>query len=171
MTLLSGESRFRSMRTVRVIVVGAVMACLAAGMLIVLVQAFWVTYGVFVRYALGAPDGTVTEATALLLVPLAFLGLPYALKENAFPRVTLLTDRLPRSVAAAVGRLNLLIMILLGLFFAAVTLNATLTTFRSGASSSVLEWPEYLFWTPVAVASCTFVCFGAYRLLAGESSE
>jgi len=140
-------------------------------MAIVLVQAFWVTYGVFVRYALGTPDGTVTEATALLLVPLAFLGLPYALRENAFPRVTLLTDRLPRGVAVAIGKLNLLTMILLGLFFAAVTLNATLTSFRSGASSSVLEWPEYVFWAPVAIASCTFVCFGVYRLVAGESAR
>jgi TRAP-type C4-dicarboxylate transport system permease small subunit len=140
-------------------------------MLIVLVQAFWVTYGVFVRYALGLPDGTVTEATALLLVPLAFLGLPYALREDAFPRVTLLTDRMPRRLAIAIGKLNLLIMICLGLFLAAVTLNATVTSFRSGASSSVLEWPEYLFWAPVAVASCTFVCFGIYRLLAGDGAK
>ncbi len=156
------------MRSFRTVAIGAVMACLAAGMAIVLVQSFWITYGVFVRYALGNPDGMVTEATALLLVPLAFLGLPYALKEDAFPRVTFVTDKLPRRIAILVGKVHLVIMILLGLFFAAVTVNATVTSFLSGASSSVLGWPEYLFWAPVAVASFAFVIFGIYQLFAAE---
>ena len=156
------------MRLFRTVALGAVMACLAAGMAIVLVQSFWITYGVFVRYALGNPDGTVTEATALLLVPLAFLGLPYALKEDAFPRVTFVTDKLPRRIAILVGKIHLVIMVLLGLFFAAVTVNATITSFRSGASSSVLGWPEYLFWGPVAIASGAFVMYGVYQLFAGN---
>ncbi|MEK7412968.1 MAG: TRAP transporter small permease subunit [Planctomycetota bacterium] len=158
------------MRLFRSVAIGAVLACLAAGVAIVLIQALWITYGVFVRYALGSPDGTVTEATALLLVPLAFLGLPYALKEDAFPRVTFVTDNLPGPIAVLVGKLNLTIMILVGLFFATVTINATVSSFQSGASSSVLAWPEYLFWAPVAVASIAFVIYGVYQLFAGSSA-
>ncbi len=156
------------MTPVRVIVVGAVMVCLAAGIAIVLVQSFWITYGVFMRYALHQPDGTVTEATALLLVPLAFLGLPYALKENAFPRVTFLTDKLSGRLATLLGKLNLAVECLVGLFFAAVAVNATRVSFRSGASSSVLAWPEYLFWAPVAVAGVVFVVYALYRLFTSD---
>ena len=41
----------------------------AGGALIVLIQMVWISYGVFTRYALNAPDRMVTEATALLLTP------------------------------------------------------------------------------------------------------
>ena len=51
-----------------------------AGAVIVLVQMAWISYGVFVRYGMGKPDRMVTEATALLLFPVAFAGLAYALR-------------------------------------------------------------------------------------------
>lgn len=155
------------MRLLRRIARGATLACLTAGVAIALVQSFWITYGVFVRYALGNPDSMVTEATALLLVPLAFLGLPYALKEDAFPRVTFITDKLSPRAARLVGKINLLVMIVVGLFLVSVTLNATVASFRSGASSSVLGWPEYLFWAPVAFACIAFVLQGVHAILAG----
>lgn len=168
---MAAPKSVRGMRLLRGVAVGGVIACLVAGIAIVLVQSIWITYGVFVRYALGDPDGTVTEATALLLVPLAFLGLPYALKEDAFPRVTFVTDHLPGSVAVVLAKLNLAIMVLVGLFFAAVTINATVSSFKSGASSSVLGWPEYLFWAPVALASIAFVIYGVYLLLARSAAS
>lgn len=56
------------------------------GAVIIIVQMLWISYGVFRRYVLSSPDGTVTEATALLLFPAAFLGLAFALKEDAYPR-------------------------------------------------------------------------------------
>ena len=59
----------------------------ALGAIIISVQAVWITYGVFVRYVLRSPDGMVTEATAMLLFPAAFLGLAFALRENAYPKV------------------------------------------------------------------------------------
>lgn len=152
------------MRILRSIALGAAFLCLVAGAAIVVIQSFWITYGVFVRYVLKNPDSMVTEATALLLIPLAFLGLPYALKEDAFPRVTFVTDKLPPRAAFVIDRINMLIMILVGLFFAAVTINATVSTFRSGASSSVLDWPEYIFWAPVAIASVSFVVYGVHDL-------
>ena len=73
----------------------AVVWLAAAGAIVVLVQMVWITYGVFTRYALNAPDRMVTEATALLLFPVAFAGLAYAMKEDAYPKVTMLTDTLP----------------------------------------------------------------------------
>ena len=158
------------MRLFRGIAIGLVLVCLGAGAAIVVVQSFWIAYGVFVRYVLRNPDSMVTEATALLLIPLAFLGLPYALKEDAFPRVTFVTDKLPPRAAAIVAKINLVIMILVALFFAAVTINATVNTFRSGASSSVLGWPEYAFWAPVAAASVAFVIYGIYELIAGHDA-
>lgn len=57
-----------------------------AGAAIIVVQMLWISYGVFMRYVVSRPDGTVTEATALLLFPAAFLGLAFALKEEPTPR-------------------------------------------------------------------------------------
>ena len=37
------------------------------GAAIIIVQMLWISYGVFMRYVMANPDGTVTEATALLL--------------------------------------------------------------------------------------------------------
>ncbi|MFM8676511.1 MAG: TRAP transporter small permease, partial [Burkholderiaceae bacterium] len=68
------------------------------GALIIVLQMVWISYGVFMRYVLSNPDGTVTEATALLLFPTAFLGLAFALKDNAYPKVTFLPNVLkPRA--------------------------------------------------------------------------
>ena len=53
----------------------------AAGALIIVVQTVWISYGVFMRYVVGKPDGTVTEATALLTV---FLAIPNLLAIAAF---------------------------------------------------------------------------------------
>ena len=155
------------MRLLRALAIGAVGICLTVGVAIVVIQSFWITYGVFVRYVLGSPDSMVTEATALLLIPLAFLGLPYALKEDAFPRVTFITDKLSPRTAAIVAKINLAIMILVGLFYAAVSVNATISTYRSGESSSVLGWPEYVFWAPVGIASIVFVVYGLVEVCTG----
>ena len=67
-----------------------------AGAVVVLVQMVWISYGVFTRYGLGKPDRLVTEATALLLFPVAFAGLAFALREDAMPKVTMLIDLLSR---------------------------------------------------------------------------
>ena len=54
----------------------------ALGAMIIVVQTVWISYGVFMRYVVGKPDGTVTEATALLLFPAALLGLAFALRDR-----------------------------------------------------------------------------------------
>ena len=146
--------------------------CLTAGIAILLVQAFWTTHGVFVRYVLVSPDRLVTEATALLLVPLAYIGLPYAVRHNLLPKVTFVLDRVPPKVARLMEWANLLIMVAIGMFLSVVAIKATIDTFRSGASSKVLEWPEYLFWAPTALALTVFVLCGCLSLFhPGKSSR
>ncbi|MFZ9177451.1 MAG: TRAP transporter small permease subunit, partial [Burkholderiaceae bacterium] len=96
------------------------------GALIVLVQTIWISYGVFMRYVVGKPDGTVTEATALLLFPAALLGLAFALKEDAYPKVSFLLDALgPRGRRVMVS-INLFLMIVVGIFFSIAGVEATL---------------------------------------------
>ena len=143
----------------------AVVWLAAAGAIVVLVQMVWITYGVFTRYALNAPDRMVTEATALLLFPVAFAGLAYAMKEDAYPKVTMLTDTLPpmgRKIAALV---NLCVMLAVGLFFSLAGVSATIRSFNSGASSEILLWPRYAFWAPGALALVLFSIYATLRLV------
>lgn len=138
--------------------------CLWTGMALILVQSFWNAWGVFARYVLARPDQMVTEATALLLVPVSMLGLAEALRADSFPRVSFLMDRLSDSGRRVLWSVNLLLMALIGAFFAAVAVNATVSTYRSGAASSILEWPEFLFWAPTAAALVVFVLATCVRL-------
>jgi len=143
----------------------AVVWLAAAGAVVVLVQMVWISYGVFTRYALNSPDRMVTEATALLLFPVAFAGLAYAMREDAYPKVTMLTDRLPAALRKLVAILNLSIMLGVGLFFSLAGVNATIRSFNSGASSEILLWPRYAFWAPGALALVVFSIYATLRLI------
>ena len=136
----------------------------AAGAAVVLVQMVWISYGVLVRYAMGKPDRMVTEATALLLFPVAFAGLAYAMREDAYPRVTLLTDLLPERLRAAVQIINRSLMVAVGAFFCVATVSATVRSFQSGSASEILQWPRYLLWAPGAGAMILFTIYAALRL-------
>jgi TRAP-type C4-dicarboxylate transport system permease small subunit len=138
---------------------------LYCGGAVVVIQAVWISYGVFMRYVLNSPDGMVTEATALLLVPVAFFGLAYALSKDAYPKVTLLRDMLPRKVQAIVDRVNLLIMALTGLFFSVAACEAAIRAYHSGAASEILLWPRFYFWIPVAISLSVFTLLALVRLL------
>lgn len=141
----------------------AVLLAIAGG-IVVLIQAFWISYGVFVRYVLGSPDRYVTEATALLLVPVAFAGLAYALHEDAYPKVTLLTERFSPRVQRYLESFNMLIMMSIGVFLAIAATSATIRSFQSGSASEVLAWPRVYFWFPVAVSLWAFSLYAAYEL-------
>ena len=154
-----------ALRALRRVAVGLSYLLAAAGSLIVLVQAFWISYGVFMRYVMNAPDRYVTEATALLLVPVAFAGLGYALMTDAYPRVTLLVERFPARVQRGFDILNLAIMIGVGVFFALSACNATLRAYTSGSTSEVLSWPRVYFWAPVAVALIGFNLYAMVNLI------
>lgn len=137
----------------------------AVGGLIILVQIAWISFGVFKRYFLGDPDAYVTEATALLLFPVAFLGLAYALSVNAYPTVSYLVDALHGRAKRGLLAFNLLIMILIGAFFSYAGIDATIKSFDSGAASEILLWPRFYFWLPGAIALVLFTWYATLRLL------
>lgn len=149
-----------------------VVALAAVGALIIVVQMLWISYGVFMRYAMARPDRMVTEATALLLFPVALAGLAYAMREDSYPRVTLLTDLMPAILKKLVALLNCTIMALIGVFFSITAVSATLRAYNSGASSEILQWPRYIFWAFVAFSLLVFTLYALLRLarLALESS-
>lgn len=136
----------------------------AGGAALILIQMVWISYGVFTRYALNAPDRMVTEATALLLFPVAFAGLAYALREDAYPKVTMLTDRLPAGARKVMALVNLAIMLAVGLFFSIAGFDATLRSFNSGSSSEILLWPRWAFWAPGALSLIVFSIYAALKL-------
>lgn len=136
------------------------------GAAIVVVQMLWISYGVFMRYVVGRPDGTVTEATALLLFPAAFLGLAFALKEDAYPKVLFLRDALGPRGQRWLDLLNLVLMTGVGGFFAIAGVDATLRAYESGAASEILLWPRWLFWAPGALALSVFTLYVVLRLAA-----
>ncbi|HEY7805193.1 MAG TPA: TRAP transporter small permease subunit [Orrella sp.] len=135
------------------------------GGIIILVQMTWISYGVFKRYVLGDPDAVVTEATALLLFPVAFLGLAYALTVNAYPTVSYVVDSLQGRPRRLLVAFNLLIMVLIGAFFSYAGIDATIKSYQSGAASEILLWPRVYFWLPGAVALVLFTWYAVLRLL------
>jgi TRAP-type C4-dicarboxylate transport system permease small subunit len=138
----------------------------AIGGTIILVQMLWISYGVFKRYFLGRPDGVVTEATALLLFPVAFLGLAYALKENAYPTVTYAVDALKGRAKQGLLAFNFLIMVGVGIFFSYAAVAASFKSFESGSASEILLWPRYMFWIPSSMALVLFTWYASLRFLA-----
>lgn len=135
------------------------------GAAIIVVQMLWISYGVFMRYGVGRPDGTVTEATALLLFPAAFLGLAYALKEDAYPKVLFLRDALGPRGRRWLDIVNLVLMLVVGGFFAIAGVDATRRAFDSGAASEILLWPRWMFWAPGALALSVFTLYVGLSLV------
>jgi TRAP-type C4-dicarboxylate transport system permease small subunit len=138
---------------------------LYCGGVIVIIQAFWMTYGVFMRYVMDNPDGMVTEATALMLVPVAFFGLAFALSKDAYPKVTLVRDLLPERIQGIIDRINLVIMVLTGMFFSVAATEAAFRSFHSGSASEILLWPRFYFWIPVATSLIIFTLLALVRLI------
>ncbi|MGH1539456.1 MAG: TRAP transporter small permease [Arenicella sp.] len=139
--------------------------CAYLGAAIIFLQMVWISYGVMMRYVFSSPDGTVTEATALLLFPVAFLGLAFALKEDAYPKVSYLIDATKGKARLFVLALNYMIMIAVGSFFSIAAVRATIRAFSSGSSSEILLWPKYFFWAPGAMALILFTFYTVLRLL------
>ena len=141
------------------------MALLGLGCLIVLIQGFWITYGVIVRYVFNNPDGMVTEATALLLVPVAFLGLSYALLTDSYPKVTIFIEIMPLRLQKICLFINQLIMTSVGAFFTASAYSAMVKSFSSGSASEILLWERFYFWVPVFMALLVFTLSAFVMLL------
>lgn len=141
------------------------LVAMAAGGLVVLIQALWISYGVMMRYVFHRPDAMVTEATALLLFPVAFAGLVYAMQIDAYPRVTVLVDKLSPAFRRRLQVFNYLLIAALAVFFATAAVQAAWRDFYSGAASEILLWPRYLFWTPAAAVWVLFALYAALRFV------
>lgn len=137
---------------------------LYVGGFIIFIQAFWISYGVFMRYVMGTPDGMVTEATALMLVPLAFVGLSYACREDAFPKVTIFIDMLSPRVKAHLERLNSLIILAISIFFLLAAAKGFSKSYVSGAASEILLWPRFYFWFVVVISLTSLVLSASIKL-------
>jgi TRAP-type C4-dicarboxylate transport system permease small subunit len=142
-----------------------------AGAVIIVIQTLWISYGVMMRYIFNRPDLYVTETTALLLVPTAFLGLSYALKMNALPRVTMITSCLPARAGRFLDFLNMMIMFFVGGFFAWAATNGFFRALKTGASSEVLSWPRSWFWAPVAISLIIFCVVLAIKFVVAVTTE
>tara|TARA_R110002110_G_scaffold138271_14_gene323967 strand:+ start:4628 stop:5134 length:507 start_codon:yes stop_codon:yes gene_type:complete len=136
-----------------------------AGGLLVLLDAIWITVSVFRRYVLNDPDPVVTEAAALLLLPLAFAGLAYAFAEDANPKVTLILEKLPVKFSDTIEKINILITVGIGALLTAFAGGAALRSYMSGAASPVIEWPEYFLWIAVCLFSAVFTLLAVVRLI------
>jgi len=151
-----------------------VMWLTTLGAIIVLVQMVWISYGVAMRYLFDSPDGMVTEATALMLFPVAFAGLAFALKEDAYPKVTFLVDALPPKITRFMDMISLAVMTAIGGFFSIAAISATIRSYESGAASEILLWPRFIFWAPVALMLVVFTLYSLLRLAliaAGDKSS
>ena len=142
-------------------------AVMAAGGAVIIVQAVWISYGVVMRYVFRSPDSVVTEATALLLFPVAFAGLVYAMQVGAYPRVTMLIDALTPAPRQYMETLNLILTAAVAAFFAVAATQTAWRDFHSGAASEILLWPRYLFWIPAALS---LSLFSLYATLAAVES-
>ncbi len=143
------------------------------GAVIVAVQTAWITYGVMMRYVFNKPDQVVTEATALLLVPCAFLGLAYAMQCNALPKVTMITDFFPEKIRGLLEFVNHIIMLLVGSFFSYAAIAAFFRANKTGAASEVLSWPRAWFWAPTALAlsvACITLALALWMMVSNRNA-
>ena len=129
---------------------------MAAGGAVIIVQAVWISYGVIMRYVFRSPDAVVTEATALLLFPVAFAGLAYAMQIDAYPRVTMLVNKFSPATRMRLEVFHCFLIAAIAAFFAVAAAQAAWRDFHSGAASEILLWPRYLFWVPSALSLFLF---------------
>ena len=137
---------------------------MAAGGAVIIVQAVWISYGVIMRYVFRSPDAVVTEATALLLFPVAFAGLAYAMQIDAYPRVTMLVNKFSPATRMRLEVFHCFLIAAIAAFFAVAAAQAAWRDFHSGAASEILLWPRYLFWAPSALS---LFLFSLYAMLTG----
>jgi TRAP-type C4-dicarboxylate transport system permease small subunit len=136
-----------------------------AGILILVLKPVWISYGVLTRYLLGSPDRYVTEATALLLIPLAFLGLPLAFRSNAIPEVTVLVNLLPPRLGRYLFVMKLMVMSAIGGFFTYMTCAALIRSYQAGTASSIIGWPEWPIWLVLTACMGLFTLQALHRLV------
>ena len=129
---------------------------LLCGALIV-VQSMWITYAVFLRYFLGQGDMYMLEVTSLLLLVVAFLGAPLALRENAFPTVFMLVNRFPVKGQQWLRIVGLVMSIIFFGFFTRGAAWIAIDAFKTDYVTTVVHWPYYPFWAVITLSGILFI--------------
>lgn len=103
-----------------------------------------VTLAVVMRYALGAPLYLTEELSALLLMTLFFLAMPYTFIKGGHVRITVLTSRLPSKVEGWTEVVAHLVTLVFLIFFLKLTSEYVYVSYQLGCrtiNASLYEVP------------------------------
>ena len=144
----------------------------------VLVMSLAIAMDVTLRYAFNAPTIWVNEASSYMLLVIAFLGLAYALRENAHIRIDVVVKRLPRQVQDWMRVINstlFLILIIILFYFTWGFFTESLefgTTSRTGWDIPLAPWQVF---TPLglAIIGLLLICnlYTEIKIARGKSQE
>lgn len=142
-----------------------------------LVMTLIITMDVVLRYAF-TPTKWVHEFSTYLMVVVVFLGLAYALKEDAHIKVDFLVVRLPRRIRDWMKVINSILFLVFAIVLCYFNWHLFTQSFalktRSFTSVDVIIWPVQLF-MPVglAILSLLLICniYNETRAVLGKSNE
>ncbi|MDO4329135.1 MAG: TRAP transporter small permease [Lachnospiraceae bacterium] len=133
---------------------------LAASTLLILV----LTVGnVFSRKVIHQSWSFTEELVVAVFVLITLMAAALACREGELVNLTLLTDRLPRSLQKP----SMILITLLSIIFTAILfkygMDKVLTQMANGKRTFVLNWPEWIFWSFVPIgAGCMILHFLEY---------
>ncbi|MDO5550826.1 MAG: TRAP transporter small permease [Lachnospiraceae bacterium] len=133
---------------------------LAASTLLILV----LTVGnVFSRKVIHQSWSFTEELVVAVFVLITLMAAALACREGELVSLTLLTDRLPRSLKKP----SVILITLLSIIFTAILfqygMDKVLTQMANGKRTFVLNWPEWIFWSFVPIgAGCMILHFLEY---------
>jgi len=142
-----------------------------------LVMTLIITMDVVLRYAF-TPTKWVHEFSTYLMVVVVFLGLAYALKEDAHIKVDFLVVRLPRRIQDWMKVIHSILFLVFAIVLCYFNWHLFTQSFalktRSFTSVDVIVWPVQLF-MPVglAILSLLLICniYNETRAVLGKSNE
>lgn len=133
---------------------------LAASTLLILV----LTVGnVFSRKVIHQSWSFTEELVVAVFVLITLVAAALACREGELVNLTLLTDRLPKSLRKP----SMILITLLSIIFTAILfkygMDKVLTQMANGKRTFVLNWPEWIFWSFVPIgAGCMILHFLEY---------
>jgi TRAP-type C4-dicarboxylate transport system permease small subunit len=134
-----------------------------AVVLLLAIMSALVAVQIFMRYVMGASLAWSEELARYCFIWMTYLGISYAVRENAHIRVTIATDRLPYMLQPWV---RILSHVVFGIFAGLVVYEGFFLVqklFRFGQSSASLGLPmAYVYIAPVVGFGCVL-----FRLLQG----
>ena len=132
---------------------------------LIVIQSVWISYAVFLRYFLHQGDMYMLEVTSLLLLLVAFLGAPFALREEAFPTVFMVVNRFPIRVQKWLRAIALVMCII---FFGLFTRGAAwiaIDAYKTDYVTTVVHWPYSPFWAVITFSGVLFMLVALVLLI------